>query len=146
MNKKTGYISLIPIIMTVITLLISGCHDKPEIIIDSQEKEAFLGAGSPGLYIGGERAFIYREEAHQRASNESRKQVRIQTNKQDTILNVSIEKYPASIGVHISTSIDYRASGKKMELISLMECSKIEHGKGWFWDPEAKFGLILQIP
>ena len=89
--------------------------------------------------------FLYQSELHQKATNPRRIQYRIQTDEQDTCLNVTMDALPESPGVHITTSIDYRSPGDLISNMSHLECSRIYEDKIWLWNSGSLTGLILNI-
>ena len=138
-----------PIIITVAIGLLAcmgtnSCN-KEFIEIDSIEKEMFLGEEREGIYKNGEPLFIYSENTHQKALNPRRVQYRIQTDEQDTCLNVTLESLPERTGTHTTTSIDYRSPGELISSMNHLECSKITRDRIWLWNSSSLTGVILDI-
>lgn len=138
--------SYLKIILTAIlfTGAVSSCREKA-IEIDSLEKELFLRESREGIYKNGEVIFAFDENRHQKAINSRRIQYRIQTDLQDTCLNVILESLPESAGVHITTSIDYRSPGEFVSSMSHLECSRASEDKLWLWNSSSLTGIILDI-
>lgn len=111
--------------------------------IDSAEKENFLKESREGIYRGGRSLFVFDEHRHQKAVNSYRLQYRIQTDVQDTCLNITLDAIPGSAGVHITTSIDYRSPGELISSMSRLECSRMDENKLWLWSPESLTGIII---
>lgn len=127
----------------VLTILCTAsCRDNL-IEIDSPEKESFLRETTEGIYKNGKSLFKFDTEHHQKAVNPDRVQYRIQTDEQDTCLNVTLEALPGSPGVHITTSIDYRSPGELISSMSSLECSRVSDNKIWLWSPDSRTGIIL---
>lgn len=131
------------IIISAILVLLAACTDSVE--IDSPEKEFFMNNETLGLYQMGKPIFTLNPARHQESFNINRKQYRIQTDEQDTCLNVILETYPKSLGVHISTMTDYRDPGNIITNITLLECSKIYDNKIWLWDKKSELGIIIPL-
>lgn len=129
------------VILLVILLLLSSCRNSIE--IDSVEKEAFMQNETVGIYLMGNSVFTLNPSRHQETYNITRKQYRIQTDEQDTCLNIILETFPKNAGVHISTTLDYRDPKNILTNISLLECSKIYNDKIWFWDKKGSVGIII---
>lgn len=120
-----------------------SCREN-EVVIYSPEKDHFVNqCNTPGYYVAGAAKFVYQPFNHQYSSNLARKLYRIQTNQQDSCLNVVMETIPSDIGVHIMTTIDYFDPETRESITLLMECSKFSSSKIWLWDSEAKRGIIL---
>lgn len=134
------------IVLTAILLALccTSCRDDA-IDIDSMEKEAFLNENREGIYRNGKAMFIYNSSRHQKAANMSRMQYRIQTDEQDTCLNITLEAIPKSTGVHITTSIDYRSPGELISSMNHLECSRIQKDRLWLWNPDNLTGIIMDI-
>lgn len=111
--------------------------------IDSAEKESFLKESREGIYRGGRSLFVFDEHRHQKAVNSYRFQYRIQTDVQDTCLNITLDAIPGSAGVHITTAIDYRSPGELISSMSRLECSRMDENKLWLWSPESLTGIII---
>ncbi|HIZ87153.1 MAG TPA: hypothetical protein IAC03_03210 [Candidatus Coprenecus pullistercoris] len=139
--RKTETILLLTIAAALCT---ASCREKV-IEIDSLEKEIFLMESDEGIYRNGEPLFLFRDDRHQKALNPDRIQYRIQTDEQDTCLNVTMEALPGSAGVHITTSIDYRSPGDPISSMSHLECSRMADGRIWLWSPESLTGIIMDI-
>lgn len=123
-------------------LLLSSCRENV-IEVDSLEKELFLKESAEGIYRNGTALFRYNEQRHQRAANPGRLQFRIQTDGQDTCLNVIMEAIPRNAGLHITTSIDYRSPGELISNMSHLECSRIDGTKIWLWSRDNFTGIII---
>lgn len=132
------------LVAAALVFLISACRGRM-IEIDSLEKEIFLGENREGVYRNGTPLFRFSEEHHQKAFNPSRLQYRIQTDEQDTCLNVTLDALPRSTGLHITTSIDYRSPGDLISSMTHLECSRINGDKLWLWSPESLTGIIIDI-
>lgn len=132
-------------ILPVIILSAIALHSCRENIIeiDSLEKERFLREDQEGIYKNGKALFLYRESHNQKALNPQRIQYRIQTDEQDTCLNVALEALPGNTGVHITTSIDYRSPGELISNMSNLECSRIENSRIWLWNKDNLTGIII---
>lgn len=132
---------ILPVIIFASTIL-QSCREKA-IEIDSLEKEIFLRESREGIYKDGKPLFLYREAYDQKALNPKRIQYRIQTDEQDTCLNVALEALPGSPGVHITTSVDYRSPGELISNMSHLECSRIENNRIWLWNKDNLTGIII---
>ena len=134
--------------LTVATALVLiwavSCNER-YIEIDSIEKELFLRESAEGIYKNGEPLFLYSTERHQKATNQRRVQYRIQTDEQDTCLNIILDAIPRNAGVHITTSIDYRSPGELISSMSHLECSRADDDKLWLWSSGNLTGIILDI-
>ena len=83
----------IGLILTVAAIITGAAACKDDIIkIDSLEKEIFLRETREGIYRNGAPLFLYSERYHQKAHNQDRLQFRIQTDEQDTCLNIIPQK------------------------------------------------------
>lgn len=134
--------------LTVATALVLiwavSCNER-YIEIDSIEKELFLRESAEGIYKNGEPLFLYSAERHQKATNKRRVQYRIQTDEQDTCLNVTMEAIPENTGSYITTAIDYRSPGELISSMSLLECSRRTDRYIWLWNSSSLTGIILDI-
>lgn len=139
MNTK-----LLAILLLTAALCTVSCRER-YIEIDSMEKEMFLKETEEGIYKEGQPLFKYKESHHQKALNPKRIQYRIQTDEQDTCLNVTMEAVPGSAGLHITTSIDYRSPGELISSMSHLECSRVADDKIWLWNSGSLTGVILDI-
>ena len=138
MNKKIAAAAAL--------LLIYGSSYREQIIqIDSIEKEVFLRESREGVYRNGKPLFQFDNGHHQKAVNSSRLQYRIQTDEQDTCLNVMLEALPKSAGVHITTSIDYRSPGELISGMNHLECSRLEGKRLWLWSSDNLTGVIINL-
>ena len=135
-------IKLIPISLLFI-LCAASCREKA-IEIDSLEKEQFLREEAEGIYKNGKALFLFNQELHQKAVNPKRIQYRIQTDEQDTCLNVIMGAIPETAGAHITTSIDFRSPGELISSMSHLECSRVSTDKIWLWNSGSLTGLILK--
>lgn len=135
-------IKLIPISLLLI-LCAASCREKA-IAIDSLEKELFLREEAEGIYKNGKALFLFNQELHQKAVNPKRIQYRIQTDEQDTCLNVIMGAIPETAGAHITTSIDFRSPGELISSMSHLECSRVSTDKIWLWNSGSLTGLILK--
>lgn len=124
--------------------ILASCH-KNFIEIDSLEKEMFLRENREGIYKNGTTLFLYKKDIHQKALNSRRIQYRIQTDEQDTCLNVTMEAIPENTGTHITTSIDYRSPGELISSMNHLECSRIAGDMLWLWNPDNLTGIIMDI-
>lgn len=138
MSRNTSAI----LMLAASLLCICSCRDLV-IEIDSPEKESFLLETREGIYRRGESLFVFDSGRHQKAVNTSRIQYRIQTDIQDTCLNITLDAIPQGAGVHITTSIDYRSPGELISSMNRLECSRIETDKLWLWSPETLTGIII---
>lgn len=130
--------------LSVLTALLACTACREDVImIDSLEKEMFLRESTEGIYRNGEALFKFNPQSHQRAANPGRMQYRIQTDGQDTCLNVILDALPQSAGVHITTSIDYRSPGKLVSSMSHLECSRKDGDLIWLWSAENYTGIII---
>ncbi len=136
----------IGLILTVAAILTGAAACKDDIIkIDSLEKEIFLRETREGIYRNGAPLFLYSERYHQKAHNQDRLQFRMQTDEQDTCLNIILDAIPRNAGVHITTSIDYRSPGELISSMSHLECSRADDDKLWLWSSGNLTGIILDI-
>lgn len=145
MKKNSRYYrgpAYIIMLLTAIVLCTDSCRELV-IEIDSPEKESFLMETREGIYRGGRSLFVFDSERHQKAINTSRIQYRIQTDAQDTCLNITLDAIPQGAGVHITTSIDYRSPRDLISSMSRLECSRMESDKLWLWSPETLTGIII---
>lgn len=132
----------IPVILLLFCC--TACRDNA-IEIDSMEKETFLNQNREGIYRNGNPLFVFNASRHQKASNSARLQYRMQTDEQDTCLNITLEAIPKSSGVHITTSIDYRSPGELISSMNHLECSKVQKNRLWLWNPDNLTGIIMDI-
>lgn len=130
--------------IALLVLSIQACRENV-IQIDSQEKGLFLQESQEGLYRNGSTLFQFKETAHQKAVNPARLQYRIQTDEQDTCLNIILDALPKSAGVHITTSIDYRSPGELISNMGHFECSRIQNDRLWLWSSDNLTGIIMDI-
>ncbi len=142
MSEFNGLI--VYIMLIVMLFCLSSCAETV-IEIDSAEKESFLKESREGIYRRGSSLFVFDEDRHQKAFNQSRIQYRIQTDVQDTCLNITLDAIPSSAGVHITTSIDYRSPGELISSMSRLECSRMDEYKLWLWSPESLTGIIIGL-
>ena len=126
----------------MIILCATSCGEKA-IEIDSLEKELFLREEAEGIYKDGKALFLFNQERHQKAVNSNRIQCRIQTDEQDTCLNVTMATVPETAGAHITTSIDFRSPGELRSNMSHLECSRISADKIWLWNSGNLTGIIV---
>lgn len=140
-QKMTKTIKLIPISLLLI-LCAASCRENA-IEIDSLEKELFLREEAEGIYKDGKALFLFNQGRHQKALNSMRHQYRIQTDEQDTCLNVMMEAIPETAGEHITTSIDFRSPGELISNMSHLECSRISDNRIWLWNSGNLTGIIL---
>ena len=124
-------------------LLLASVSCREEIAIDSLEKMLFMKQDTVGLYNLGDKTFKYNSQLHQQSYNLSRKQYRLQTDEQDSCLNVIFEKYPQNTGDIITTSLDYRDTRNIINHTVDYECSKIVHNQIWLWNKKDLVGIIL---
>lgn len=134
---KRGYL-----IFAMAMVFLHSCRENI-IEIDSVEKEIFLRESAEGIYKEGKALFLYREDYNQKAVNPRRVQYRIQTDEQDTCLNVTLEALPATPGVHVTTSVDYRSPGDLISSMTHLECSRMDNNKIWLWDRDKLIGIII---
>ena len=134
-------IKLIPISLLLI-LCAASCRERA-IEIDSLEKELFLREEAEGIYKDGKALFLFNQKLHQKAVNPKRIQYRIQTDEQDTCLNVIMGAIPETAGAHITTSIDFRSPGDLISSMNHLECSRVSTDKIWLWNSGSLTGLIL---
>jgi len=120
--------------------LITGCR---KVEIDSSEKQVFLNHSAIGFYPGGVPRFTYQENIHQTCSNPSRHLFRIQTNIQDTCMNIALENRPSFEGNMVMSDLDYYDAGIRVTDKFEFECSRISDGKMWLWDGYTKTGVII---
>lgn len=132
---------ILPVIIITVAIMHS-CRENV-IEIDSLEKELFLRESQEGIYKEGKALFLYRESHNQKALNPKRIQYRIQTDEQDTCLNVALEALPESAGAYVTTSIDYRSPGELISNMSHLECSRMEDSRIWLWNRDNLTGIIL---
>ena len=137
----TKTIKLIPISLLLI-LCAASCRENA-IEIDSLEKELFLREEAEGIYKDGKALFLFNKGRHKKAVNSMRHQYRIQTDEQDTCLNVMMEAIPETAGEHITTSIDFRSPGELISNMSHLECSRISDNRIWLWNSGNLTGIIL---
>lgn len=128
--------------MLFIIVALSSC-DKPRIIIDSDQKRAFLVSEKEGYYRNDAAILLFDEELHQKVLNKKRRQFRIQSDTQNEFINIELEAFPKSEGVHILTKFHYRKSDADLSMTILLECSKLTEEKMWLWNKESKIGLIV---
>jgi hypothetical protein len=140
MNNIVRYISVFS--LAAILLLSSCIH--PEVIIDSPEKDSFLKMEVEGYYRGGVDFFTYNEYKHQRVSNISRNEFRIQTDSQSEYMNLVMESLPKSIGVNLLCEFTYHSDNDDIAVTMLFECSKLTEDMIWLWFAEEKIGVILK--
>lgn len=145
MNRTAEYTAVIIFLLLLAVPMLSSCEGTV-IEIDSPEKEIFLKENREGIYRGGRSLFVFDERRHQKAVNLSRIQYRIQTDVQDTCLNITLDAIPGSAGVHIATSIDFRSPGDLISSMSRLECSRLDDDKLWLWSPESLTGIIISRP
>ena len=146
MSKKQFYLKMMKISRlisaSIIVFCIASCREKA-IEIDSLEKELFLREDAEGIYKDGKALFLFNQDRHQKALNSMRHQYRIQTDEQDTCLNVMVEALPETAGTYITTSIDFRSPGEPISNMSHLECSRVNQDKVWLWNSGSLTGLIL---
>ncbi len=123
--------------------IFSSCKEEVIIVVDSMQKRDFLSSDRPGYYLDGKPMFLLSDSLHQVCNNHSRKLFRVQTNEQDTSLNVILESIPNNIGVHILTTVTYLDPSNKSTNKIMMECSQMTEERVWFWDPQTYTGIIL---
>ena len=124
-------------------LLLASVSCREEIKIDSLEKMVFMSQDTIGLYNMGLRTFLFDPQLHQQSYNLSRRQYRLQTDEQDSCLNVIFEQYPEDKGDIITTSLDYRDTRTVINNTAGYECSKIRDNKIWLWNKEELIGIII---
>ncbi len=132
--------------VTILLCILSFTSSCRKVVIDSEEKDIFLHRQQIGIYTGGAELFIYNETKHQMCTNSSRGIFRIQTNSQDTCLNIALKGSPSRKGDFIMAELDYSDSGDRMEDMIQFECSKMSGDKLWFWDAYSKTGIIIRRP
>lgn len=130
--------------IALLMISIQSCRENV-IQIDSLEKKTFLQESLEGVYRNGSPLFQFKETSHQKAVNPARLQYRIQTDEQDTCMNIILDALPKSAGVHITTSIDYRSPGELISNMSHFECSRIQNDRLWLWSADNLTGIILDI-
>ena len=143
-RKMKMKVNIPAILLAAIASGIISCRENV-IQIDSLEKELFLQENTEGVYRNGKPLFQFKETSHQKAVNSSRLQYRIQTDEQDTCLNIILDALPRSAGVHITTSIDYRSPGELISGMSHFECSRREENRLWLWSSDNLTGIIVDI-
>ena len=117
-----------------------------KVVIDSEEKDYFLNCQQIGIYPEGLPLFTYNEARHQMCTNPSRGVFRIQTNAQDTCLNISLKDNPSREGDRTTAEMNYIYSNDRIENLIQFECSKISGKKLWLWDGLSKTGIIILKP
>lgn len=119
-----------------------SCHER-EVVIDSLEKELFLKSEVDGLYRNGAGILVMDEKLHQKTYNLDRNTFRLQTDNQSEYFNAEFESLPKNKGVQILTKLTYYSEEEESTSTLLLECSKIEGRKLWFWDSNEKIGIIV---
>lgn len=128
------------ILFTVLLLCATSCLQ--EVKIDSLEKEIFINNDRIGIY-NGDNSFTFNPLLHQESYNVKRKQFRLQTDEQDSCLNVILAKYPKNTGNSVPVNIDYRDPRTIINNTADYECSKISHNKIWLWNKKGRIGIII---
>lgn len=140
--KTNNMITAAATILLVFSL--QSCRENV-IQIDSVEKKMFLQESLEGIYSNGAPLFQFKGTYHQKAVNSFRLQYRIQTDEQDTCLNIILDALPKSAGVHITTYVDYRSPGELISDMSHFECSRIQDDRLWLWNSDNLTGIIMDI-
>jgi len=139
MNRKKNIPATIALLMCVISLMTS-CR---KIVIDSREKELFLNCSEVGFYPLGTPRFTYSERMHQMCRNPKRGLFRIQTNIQDTCMNIILEYSPSNEGDLLIADLDYYDPEERITDRYQFECSKLFGTRIWLWENYTKTGIIL---
>lgn len=144
--KKTIHYRLYSGALGAISIfLLLSCMEKYPVILDSEEKESFFYSEREGIYSEGKPVFILDKYRHQLSINPKRLQYRIQTDSQDTCLNIIMDKKPKTTGVHITVRTEFILNGNPGNCVSVMECSRILDNRYWLWDSGAMTGIILSL-
>lgn len=141
MRKSVFFIFL----FAVMALFPVSCRERHVVRVDSPEKVSFLEETECGLYVEGHPVFVYDRDRHQKASNPQRRQGRIQTNEQDTCLNVVLECIPESPEDGITAVLEYFGAASIRSEHLVVECSKVAGRKLWLWSAEDRTGIIMEI-
>jgi len=131
-------------LMTLTLLLLITAASCRKVEIDSQEKETFLTFTKIGFYPAGEPRFTYRDSVHQMCLNSSRGLFRIQTNIQDTFMNIVLDDNPYECRMVLS-ELDYYDHSIRTTDKFEFECSKKTDDKIWLWDGYTKTGIIISV-
>ncbi len=138
---RYGYWTALLVVLILLASL-SSC-ERIKIVIDSEQKRAFLASEKEGYYRNDAAVLLFDEDLHQKSFNKKRKQFRLQSDDQNEFMNIEMEALPKSEGVHILTKFHYKTKGSGLSITLLLECSKLSDEKIWLWDKENKIGLIV---
>lgn len=145
MKEKTRYRIFSGALGMISLILLLSCMEKFPVILDSEEKENFFYSEREGIYSEGKPVFILDKYRHQESVNQKRLQYRIQTDSQDTCLNIIMDKKPKTTGIHITVRTEYHLNGNPGSSVSVMECSRILDNRYWLWDSGSMTGIILSL-
>ena len=130
------------LLFVLLSVAFVSCSDS--IVLDSPEKQIFVDSSVEGLYEDGLPIFTYNSENHQIAFNEKRKMFRLQTDEQDSVLNVIFVQYPLKLGAVVPIRIEYRTPVDVFSSESNFELSRHDKNYIWLWDRRHKTGLVVR--
>ena len=144
------------LLATVALTMASSCWGTPEPTPDpgpvpepepeiSAERKAFEESSAEGLYMKGSCVFAYDAASQQRASNEKRKTMRMQSDDQTRYVHLEYSgNLPKATGDESSCTIHYNLAdeGETMLIVKLMAVKSTD-SRLWLWNELQKVGVIV---
>lgn len=141
MEQMKKYIKLF-LCSSIILFSIAFASCQKEKQAENQNQIEFLSQTSFGLYSKSV-VFRYDNKSCQYSINSNKRECRLQSDNGEYIACIELSSVPKKLNEVIETDVTYIKNFKTSKYALNLEILKIENNTIWFWDSNARMGVII---